>query len=71
MANAAEKPKARSPYQKYGKSPFRYEHPNCRHARSVEQSTPTWRGHACATCNIITGGPYATPARTTAEAGRV
>lgn len=48
-----------SPYQKYGKTPFRYEHPNCKHSRSVEQSLPAtkdrdgWRGLVCASCNVI------------------
>lgn len=50
-----------SPYQKHGKTPFRYEHPSCRHSRSTFQSVvPSqlglndgWRGTVCATCNII------------------
>lgn len=50
-----------SPYQKHGKTPFRYEHLSCRHSRSAFQSVaPTepgrgdgWRGTICATCNII------------------
>ncbi|WP_375414658.1 hypothetical protein [uncultured Bradyrhizobium sp.] len=61
MARAATKPEARSPYQKYGKSPYKYESLNCRHSRSVEQSTPDWRGAACATCNNITA-TYSTTA---------
>lgn len=50
-----------SPYQKYSKTPFRYEHPSCRHSRSTFQAVPAsepgrgdgWRGTVCATCNII------------------
>ena len=50
-----------SPYQKYMKVPFKYEHPSCRHSRAVPQSIPEsergrgdgFRGVVCATCNII------------------
>jgi hypothetical protein len=50
-----------SPYQKYQKVPFKYEHPSCRHSRAVPQSLPEseqgrgdgFRGTVCASCNII------------------
>jgi len=60
MAKAtAEKPKARSPYVKYGKSPYKFEYPNCKHSRSVYQAVAAtnrhdgWRGEVCAVCNVI------------------
>lgn len=55
--------KASSPYQKYGKSPYHYEHPNCSHksgvggTAAIYQSTPTWSGKVCSRCNIILQGP--------------
>ena len=58
MTNA-KKPDARSPYQKYGKSPFKYEHPSCKHSRTVFQAVPAtnqhdgWKGDVCASCNVI------------------
>lgn len=62
MADAADK-KARSPYQRYGKVPYKYEYPNCTHRRqdgspsAERQSNATWAGKICTRCNIILDGP--------------
>lgn len=55
----AKEARRQSPYVKYGKKPFSYQHKNCKHSASVMQSIPPthdregWRGLICASCNII------------------
>lgn len=46
--------KGRSPYKKYGKSPYAYGFKRCEHNHTVRQSMPTWSGLVCAACNTIT-----------------
>lgn len=61
------KRKTQSPYQKYGKRPFAYQHPHCSHRNShVEYYAATFPDQrreqftvkACDVCNIVVGGPW-------------
>lgn len=51
MADARKK--ARSPYQRYGKSPWKYDHQSCSHTNSTYQQVDGWKGFVCTRCNII------------------
>ena len=61
MSNRRRLSKKLSPYVRYNKRPYAYEHKNCNHTREVFQSVAAsespkndgWRGMVCATCNII------------------
>lgn len=67
MSRAKRSDTRKSPYQRYGKVPYKYEFRDCSHANSVRQSitaktrdgsTAQWTGKVCTRCNTITDGPY-------------
>lgn len=59
MARTKRKATRQSPYVKYAKRPFPYQHKNCKHGSRVIQAVPAtnqhdgWRGEVCASCNVI------------------
>ena len=50
---------SKSPYMRYGKTPYQYTFKRCSHRRSdgrpnaLYQQTAGWHGDVCAVCNII------------------
>jgi hypothetical protein len=51
--------KGKSPYVRYGKTPYQYRYKSCSHRRdsgkpnALYQQAAGWAGDVCAVCNII------------------
>jgi len=51
--------KGKSPYRRYGKSPYQYQFKRCNHRKAdgrpnaIYQQATHWHGDVCAACNII------------------